>query len=138
MFYIAMHSTDGKNVELSEIAEEQEIPKHFLSKILQLLVKHKLLVSTKGPTGGFKLSRSPGNIAIIDVVKAIDGLDIFTQCGYRSKQCNEEDPCPIHSDYKKIRERVYQLFLTTSLEGLVGDLRNGTGIVDLGKPGRKR
>jgi len=127
MFHIAMHSAEGRNVELSEIAAEQDIPKHFLSKILQQLVKQKLLVSMKGPTGGFRLSRPPQSIAIIDVVQAIDGLDIFTQCGYRSQQCDESDPCPIHDDYKKIRERVYQLFLTTSLEGLIGDLKEGNG-----------
>ncbi|MDX1618825.1 MAG: Rrf2 family transcriptional regulator, partial [Balneolaceae bacterium] len=133
MFYIAMHSTDGNNVELSEIATEQDIPKHFLSKILQQLVKQKLLVSMKGPTGGFKLSRPPKKIAIIDVVEAIDGLDIFRQCGSSTKECDENDPCPIHEDYKKIRERVYHLFLTTSLEGLVGDMKNENGIAGVGK-----
>ncbi|MDX1618067.1 MAG: Rrf2 family transcriptional regulator [Balneolaceae bacterium] len=135
MFHIAMHSVDGKNVELSEIAAEQDIPKHFLSKILQQLVKRKLLISTKGPSGGFKLSRSPQQIAIIDVVEAIDGLDIFNQCGYRSQPCDESDPCPIHADYKKIRERVYQLFLTTSLEGLIGDLEDGNKKIEMEKSG---
>lgn len=135
MFHIAMHSVDGNNVELSEIATEQDIPKHFLSKILQQLVKQKLLVSMKGPNGGFRLSRPPRKIAIIDVVEAIDGLDIFNQCGYRSQPCDESDPCPIHSDYKKIRERVYNLFLTTSLEVLIGDLEDGNGELNLEKSG---
>lgn len=133
MFYIALHSTNEINVELSKIATEQNIPKHFLSKILQLLVKHKLLVSTKGPSGGFKLSRPPEEITLIEVVKAIDGLDIFRQCGIGFKECDESDPCPIHTDYKKIRNRVYQLFKNKTLEGLADDVRKGDSIVNLVK-----
>lgn len=131
MFYIATNSSEDLNVELSEIATEQNIPKHFLSKILQLLVKHKLLVSMKGPTGGFKLSRPANDITIIEVVKAIDGLDIFSQCGIGFKVCDGTDPCPIHHDYKKIRDRVYQLFHDTTLDVLAKDMQNGNSILNL-------
>lgn len=137
MIYIACHSTKNKNVELSEIAEEQEIPKHFLSKILQLLVKHKLLESMKGPTGGFKLSRPSKEVTLIEVVEAIDGLDIFSQCGIGFRECDETDPCVIHDDYKKIRERVYHLFKNKTLEGLREDLKNGDSIVELDKMSEK-
>lgn len=134
MFYIALHSTDEKNVELSEIAVKQDIPKHFLSKILQLLVKHKLLVSMKGPNGGFRLSRPPEDISLIEVVEAIDGLDIFSQCGIVFKECDDNDPCPIHPEYKKFRERVHHLFQTKTLEGLAEDIKNGDSIVNLSNP----
>lgn len=133
MIYIACHSTEDINVELSEIAEEQDIPKHFLSKILQLLVKHKLLESMKGPTGGFKLSRPSREVTLLEVVEAIDGLDIFNQCGIGFKECDQTDPCPIHHDYKRIRERVYHLFKNKTLEGLAEDIKNGKSIVELDK-----
>jgi len=131
MFYIALHSTEDKNVELNVIASEQNIPKHFLSKILQLLVKHKLLYSRKGPHGGFKLSRPPEEIRLIEVVEAIDGLDIFSQCGIELKECDDSNPCPIHTDYKKIRNKVYNLFQTKTLENLTDDVKNGDNIADL-------
>ncbi len=137
MFYIACHSSQEKNVELSEIAAEQNIPKHFLSKILQLLVKQKLLVSMKGPTGGFKLSRPPASIHIVEVVEAIDGLDIFTQCGIEYKECDENEPCPIHDEYHRIREEVLHLFENKTLETLAEDLKNGNTIADFVKPPKK-
>lgn len=137
MFYIALHSTEEKNVELSEIASEQDIPKHFLSKILQLLVKHKLLISMKGPNGGFRLSRPPEEITLIEVVDAIDGLDIFSQCGIGFRECDENDPCPIHPDYIKIRERVFLLFQNKTLENLADDIINGDNMVNLVKTAKK-
>lgn len=134
MFYIALHSTSVKNVELSEIAEKQNIPKHFLSKILQLLVKHKLLTSMKGPNGGFRLVKPPEEVTLIEIIEAIDGLDIFTQCGVSYQACDDKNPCQIHTEYKRIREKVYQLFNTKTLEGLTEDLKNGSGIANIVNP----
>jgi len=134
MIFISLHATDDYNVELNKIASEQNIPKHFLSKILQMLVKNKLLVSMKGPTGGFNLSRPADEIVLIEVVEAIDGLDMFTQCGIGLKKCDDDHPCPIHQDYKKIRERIQHLFETKTLKELSEDVERGDSIVSLGEP----
>lgn len=125
MFYIAAHCREGCNIELKEIAEERDIPKHFLSKILQQLVRQKLLCSMKGPHGGFRLSRDPATITLIDIVEAIDGVEIFNECGIGLRQCNEKDPCPIHDDFKTLREQVKELFQTKTLEALATDIANG-------------
>ena len=134
MIYIALHSTKDKNVDLGQISEELDIPKHFLSKILQILVKQNLLISMKGPTGGFKLNRDSKDITLIEIIDAIDGLEIFTQCGIGFKKCNDSHPCPIHHDYKKVREKVKSLFKEKSLYQLTEDIKTGDSIVSLGKP----
>lgn len=133
MFYIASHSTEEKNISLNEIASEQKIPQHFLSKILQLLVKHKLLLSMKGPNGGFRLSRPAETMTLIEIVEAIDGLDIFNQCGIGFRECDEDDPCPIHYDYKRIRDHVRDLFETKTLESLAEEVLNGGSIAGITK-----
>lgn len=125
MFYIASHCKEGCNIELKEIAEERDIPKHFLSKILQQLVREKLLSSMKGPHGGFRLNRDPATITLIDIVKAIDGLEIFDECGIGLRQCSESEPCPIHDDFKTLREQVKELFQTKTLEELANEIVNG-------------
>lgn len=137
MIYIALHSEEGKNIDLNQIAAELDIPKHFLSKILQMLVKQKLLVSMKGPTGGFQLNESPENIALIEVIDAIDGLDVFTQCGIGFKKCSDAHPCPIHNDFKIVRDRVQELFEKKTLRELSEDIESGDSIVSLGKPRKK-
>lgn len=133
MLYIAMHASDQKNIDLKQIASDQNIPKHFLSKILQQLVKNNLLYSMKGPTGGFKLSRPPEEITLIEIIDAIDGLGVFKQCGIGFKKCNDNNPCPIHHEYKKVREQVETLFKSKTLLELTEDVERGDSIISLSK-----
>jgi len=133
MLYIAMNSSKDENVGLIEIAENQEIPRHFLSKILQQLVKAGLLESMKGPNGGFKLSKKPEKITLLQIIKAIDGLDVFTQCGIGFKKCSDDHPCPIHHDYKKVRDKVYELFKKKTLKEVIYEAEHGEGIISLNK-----
>jgi len=133
ILYIAMESSKDKNVGLIEIAENQEIPRHFLSKILQQLVKAGLLESMKGPNGGFKLSKKPEKITLLQVIKAIDGLEVFTQCGIGFKKCSDEYPCPIHHDFKIVRDKVFELFKEKTLKELVYEAEHGEGIISLNK-----
>lgn len=133
MLYIAFHHSESKNIELKQIAEDQGIPKHFLSKILQQLVRNDLLVSMKGPTGGFNLKLPPDQISLIEVVDAIDGLDIFTKCGIGFKECDDNRPCPIHDEFKIVRNQVRGLFESKSLADLVEDVKTGNSIVGLKK-----
>jgi Rrf2 family transcriptional regulator, iron-sulfur cluster assembly transcription factor len=121
MMCIAKNHSANDNIELSKIAAEYDIPKHFLSKILQQLVKGKLLNSTKGPSGGYKLTRHPDEITLIEIVEIIDGTDVFYECGIGFKKCDDEDPCPFHDDYKAVRDKVKHLFETKTLGELSKD-----------------
>lgn len=138
MIYIALHSSQEEHVDLKQIASEQDIPKHFLSKILQILVKHKILLSMKGPKGGFRLSRPADEITLIQIIEAIDGLDVFTQCGIGFKKCDDDHPCPIHHEFKPVRARVEKLFKEKTLQELTEDIENGESFVSLTNPMRER
>lgn len=121
MMCIANNSSREENIELSKIAGEYDIPKHFLSKILQQLVKGKLLHSMKGPSGGYKLTRHPDEISLIEIVEIIDGLDVFYECGIGFKMCDDKEPCPFHVDYKIVRNKVKDLFESKTLGELSRD-----------------
>lgn len=74
MVFIASRSKQKARVGLMDIAAEIDSPVSFTSKILQKLVKSKLLVSLKGPTGGFEISKkSMDTITLAQIVSAIDG-----------------------------------------------------------------
>ena len=99
--YVAMH--DGKRVGGKDIAAALHIPAHFLAKILQALGEHHILASQKGVQGGFKLSRAPEKIPLIDIVAAIDGLDVLNECVLGFPFCGTGNPCFMHERWGPIR-----------------------------------
>jgi len=129
VIYIALHGQNGKNVGLKEIAESQEIPLHFLSKILQIMVKNDILSSIKGPNGGFSLKKNPDNLYLKEIVEITDGTDLFDRCGIGLKKCSDTSPCPIHFDYKVVKDKIRDLLQTKSLSGLIKDIEAGKSIV---------
>lgn len=129
--YIAITSRVKPAVGLKEIAQSQEIPPHFLSKILQELVKRKILKSIKGPNGGFSLLRSSKKLYLIKIVEIMDGLDIFDRCGMGLKKCSDQNPCPIHAKFKLVKEDMKLLLNTKSVSELADDVDNGLAIISL-------
>ena len=129
ILYITLHSSEKGVVGLKQIAGSQKIPLHFLSKILQNLVKHKILLSTKGPNGGFSLNVSPTRLKLIRIVEVVDGLDIFDRCGIGLKACSDKTPCPIHFEYKVVKDKTMELLSSKTLSQLCEDIKNGQSIV---------
>ncbi len=129
ILYITLHGEKNKAVGLKEISESQQVPLHFLSKILQQLVKQKVLISTKGPHGGFSLNIPPAELRLLTIVEIVDGLDIFDRCGIGLKQCSDKTPCPIHFDYKVVKEKIYKLLSEKTLSQLCQDVNQGKSIV---------
>lgn len=60
-------------VKAEALATAQQIPLKFLLEILRQLKQHKLLVSRRGPEGGYTLAKPPSEIAIADVIRAVEG-----------------------------------------------------------------
>ncbi len=111
MFLIANRSKEGRYVGLKEIAEGLNAPIYFIAKILQDLSKKGFLESAKGPKGGFLVNEEQRKTALLDIVFAIDGDKLITMCCLGLKDCNEVNPCPLHSEYKKIRKSMRDLLV---------------------------
>lgn len=107
----------------------------FLGKILQNLVKQKLLVSTKGPNGGFALARSGDKITLWDIVIKVDGEEFFTNCLISLEPCRTHDPtkplCPVHSQYDKLRKQIGDFYQDTTLEIISKDIDKYEDLVRL-------
>ncbi|MBI5324890.1 MAG: Rrf2 family transcriptional regulator [Ignavibacteriae bacterium] len=99
----------------TDISKRLKIPKEFLSKILQSLAVHSIVVSKKGKSGGFTLGRPLSEIRLIDIVIAMDGLDIFHKCVLGFKGCTVEKPCPVHEKWGKLRDLTYRMLSEDTL-----------------------
>ncbi|OGU10850.1 MAG: transcriptional regulator [Ignavibacteria bacterium GWB2_35_12] len=99
----------------TDISKRLNIPKEFLAKILQSLAVHSIVISKKGKTGGFTLGKPLNEIRLIDIVIAIDGLEIFHKCVLGFKGCTVEKPCPLHEKWGKLRDLVYKMLSEETL-----------------------
>ncbi len=110
-----MH-TPQRAVNTKEIAEEYDIPVELLAKILQRLAKADLLTSTSGPTGGYRLSRTPESISIGFIVDTIEGRPALVQCLREDHQaCEQHDKCTIRTPLMRVNERILYLLNHVSL-----------------------
>jgi len=126
VIFIAIKSKEGVRVGLTDIAAHINSPVAFTAKILQNLKKHEIILSLKGPTGGFEIPpQELDKIMLSQIVSAIDGDAIYNGCGLGFSNCNENKPCPVHYKFKAIRETLKQMLETTSLDGLSNDINLG-------------
>ena len=111
---------DDSYTSISEISDKLNISRHFLTKILQELTKSGLLESLKGPNGGVRLKEPKEEIRLIEVVEAIDGLDILTECILGLSGCGDKKPCPVHDQWAETRTELRNLLENNTLAGLAG------------------
>lgn len=122
--YIALNSNEDQKIGIKKISEDLDIPSPFLSKILQVLVKHKLLSSTKGPNGGFGIGKDPNKIFIYEIVNIFDGNDLFEKCLVSMRNCNESGmQCPLHNQYEKIRSQLLVMFKEQHIGALAQEIK---------------
>jgi len=106
MIFIAQHSKDGARVGIREIAAGIDSPEHFIAKIMQELSRKRVVQSVKGPNGGFFLDDKGRECTLAKIVRVLDGDQLFNGCGLGLRQCSEAHPCPIHEEFKKIRQEI--------------------------------
>jgi Rrf2 family protein len=125
MLFIAQKSENGSKIGIKEISKGIDAPEHFLAKILQDLSRKDIVQSIKGPNGGFYLDEAGRKYTIADIVKAVDGDDLFIGCGLGLKVCSEKNPCPLHDEFKIIRKKIHSMLESTTVAEFNMDLMKG-------------
>lgn len=105
VIYLASKFEFGEKAGIKEIAEFIDASEHTVGKMLQTLVKDGVINSVKGPNGGFYITAKQKNQPIINIIEAIDGKTVFDECGLGLSKCSALHPCPMHNDYKGIRDQ---------------------------------
>lgn len=116
---IAMAGKENRRIGIKEVCKSAQTPESFTAKILQNLVKRKVLNSQKGPSGGFYISQNLADITLYDIVEAIDGKSIFSQCGLGLSACNANKPCPMHYQFEVVRNELNAMCKNNTLQDLV-------------------
>jgi Rrf2 family protein len=98
--HMAQQKVQNVPVASHDIAHERGIPMRFLLKVLKPLVTQRILLSVKGPHGGYRLARSPSDVTMLDVVEAVDG----TLRGFAPERPTDKDEEYSPSQIKKFNQ----------------------------------
>lgn len=135
LIYLGKFSEKNKRIGIKKISEDLELSSAFLGKILQKLVKQNLLISTKGPNGGFALAKNADEITLYDIIIKVDGEGFFVNCIIGLEPCKSHDPskplCPVHAQYEKLRGEIESFYKETTLEIISKDIDKYEDIIKL-------
>jgi Rrf2 family protein len=106
------------SVRLDKVAAGIDAPRGYLAKVLSTLVRARILGSARGPGGGFRLMPSPVDLALADVVHAIDGNE-GRRCLLGRGRCGENPGCTAHARWAPIANEVDAFFGKTTLADLL-------------------
>ncbi len=113
-------ATEGKGelFNAQQVADKVKQPKEFVSKVLQTLTSSGIVGSKKGKNGGFFLNKPANKVRLIEIVEALDGLEIFNNCVLGFPGCSSEEPCPVHDKWGNLRDEAYKMLSEETLEDL--------------------
>jgi len=108
---------DRRPSSVAEIALREGVPKKFLEKIIQDLIHHGLVRSTRGAQGGYTLARAPEMITFKDVIEAIEGPVSINVCVGENgdHECAKFPNCGMLWVWKEAQKRMMDLFASTTL-----------------------
>ena len=122
VLYLALNS-NGKMISIRELTNKLNLPYHFVAKILQDLTRKGLLVSHKGPSGGFSLGAPAKDITLLEIVEAIDGSGFMDNCVFGFPSCTGDKPCAVHEQWDKVRNSIHKMLATKSILEMAGETK---------------
>ncbi|MHB8845102.1 MAG: RrF2 family transcriptional regulator [Nitrospirota bacterium] len=104
VLYLAQ-KTDQRTI-VDEIAKCMQIPKHYLAKILQRLVREGIVESVRGIKGGYRLLKPPKDISVMDILGTIQGAVPVNVCALDKRRCQMSSACSVHPIWVDIRKDI--------------------------------
>jgi Rrf2 family protein len=110
----------GEPVQVKDIADRQDIPKDYLSLIMVDLRKGGVVESVRGPRGGYRLSRSPANISMGEILEILEGPIQLLDCtsDATTHQCSQQSGCNMRNVWTYLTETIGKVLRETTLQQL--------------------
>lgn len=105
---------------VTEIAKAMHIPKSFLAKIVQRLVRSGIIESIRGVKGGLRLAKKPTEISLLAIMEAIQGPAGINICAIESRLCRMSSTCAVHPVWVEIRKEVEKRLERETIDKLIG------------------
>lgn len=135
--FIAQKASEEKKLGIDEISKAIGSPRSFTAKILQLLTKdNKIVSSVRGPNGGFYITEKAKKLPVRSILEVMGEEEVLKKCVLGLVLCSETKPCPMHSEYKVIKQQLVQLFNKKTIQLLVEEISKGARFINNAKSGK--
>lgn len=130
MVSVQLQNWEDKRPGVADVANHIEAPVAFTAKILQTLTRSRLLHSAKGRGGGFFFSDDDEEVTLLQIIKVIEGEGIFHRCGFGLKNCSDDNPCPLHHQYKEVHDGFEKIVKNATVRSLAAKIRDGEAVLN--------
>jgi Rrf2 family transcriptional regulator, iron-sulfur cluster assembly transcription factor len=134
---LARWGADGRYVKIREVAQAMALPASYTPQVLRLLADAGLAEARAGRDGGYRLTRPPGEVPLLDVVEAAEGAFTLERCILRGGPCHWEQACAVHAAWSAAVQACRDSLRRTTLADLVAAdarLEAGRGTPERGLP----
>ncbi len=107
---------DRSACRVRELARTMNVPATYLAKVLQTLIHAGLVQSVRGPGGGVRLARAADDIHLWDILSVMEPVEEFETCILGLEHCNDLTPCPLHQQWRPIRQQLVESLQRIQLE----------------------
>lgn len=115
-----MARRDGKLCTAGQLAGKTALPEPTVAKVLKLLARSEIIVSTRGAAGGYQLGRAPEEISVATIVTALDGPIALTACVDGSDECCAHSPkCAIKEQWTPVNNAMKAALESVSLAQMI-------------------
>jgi Rrf2 family protein len=120
LLMLADRYPSSQPLRVEEIAAVQGVPENYLRRLLIELKRGGLVLSQKGPNGGYMLARPPARITMADVVEIIEGDYMPVECleDAANSFCPRDGGCPMRDVWREVRDRVVGILRSATLQSL--------------------
>lgn len=125
LVYIQLQNLSGRRPGIIEISQEIGAPQFYTAKILQRLVRLGYVESQKGKGGGFYFDKEKPVLSLKQLILATEGGKAIQGCAFGLKQCDENNPCPLHWKYAPIRNALNDLITGEDIQSLAQKIFDG-------------
>ena len=136
VIHLADEEDGARACSVTEIAERERVPRQFLEKIVQDLIRKGLVRSRRGPHGGYVLARPAERVTFRDVIEAVEGPVSLNACTGEHADCSLLGACGMERVWREGQRRVMELFEKTTIADVRRHRIPGAGAVGVNAPSR--
>ena len=123
VLFIAIHADEENKLRVKDFYHRINVPRAYLSKLLQELSRQKVISSSRGPRGGFYLNEANRQQTLIRIIDHIDGPTRLHSCMLSLDDCDETKPCPLHAIMQPARTKIIHSLEQITVDDLSKDLK---------------